>query len=794
MTQLACWVLFPAVLLILSLGCGLLLERAAGLKLAEPLLLPIGLAVMIDVAELVTKSSATARFTTPVVIVVALVGFVIGRPRQLPSRFGRWPLIAALAVYVVYLAPVLATGEPTFTGYIKLDDTSTWMAMIDRVLGHGHSLAGLAPSTYETTLHFYLNNGDPVGAMLPWGIGHQIVGQDVAWVFQPYLAFLGSMLALSLWPLAASLVRSRPLRALVVFIAAQSALIYGYSLWGGIKEVAATAMLPLVVACAVPVFEQRARLRSFLPLAAACFGMLSVLAFGGAVWLAVVLVIVGLFALWTWARSAGRLQLVALLLVVAGLVVALVLGGKSFVENNTALTGGQLGNLTHPLNGFQLFGIWPAADFRLDPPDSVTLTYILIGVVIAAGVLALVAARKRRSWMLWLYLLSGVIGVGLVSVKGSPWVQGKALAIASPAALLAGIVGAIVVLQTRARTLPWERGRHRVLTGGRRAIAVLAAVAICGGVIWSNAAYYHHVTLAPYSQFRELQRIGDKFAGQGPTLLNEYQPYGARHFLRSMDPESPSELRRRTIPLLGGQILPKAQYADLDQFELPGLLVYRTIVIRTSPVASRPPQPYKLVWAGKWYQVWQRPVALKRPVLGSIPLGNSVDPTGVPSCADVLRLARQTPGNGLLAAVSRPTPQVLSVPSPLPVGATQAAFILTSPGRYQVWLGGSFFRRVVSTVDGVKTGSSFEQLNEAGEWTPLGSVRLRVAAHRLTLTYGDANLYPGSGGPGRAGPFFPVGPLAVAPVTRGLPITYFHPSAARSLCGKRWDWIESLGG
>src|SRR5947208_16314300 len=145
MTQLGCWVLFPAVLVARSLGCGLRLERAAGLRLAEPLLLPAGLAVVIVVAELVTKWSAIAKFTTPVVVVVALVGFAIGRPRQLRSRFGRWPLIAAVAVYVLYLAPVLATGEPTFTGYVKLDDTATWMAMIDRVLGHGHSLAGLAP-------------------------------------------------------------------------------------------------------------------------------------------------------------------------------------------------------------------------------------------------------------------------------------------------------------------------------------------------------------------------------------------------------------------------------------------------------------------------------------------------------------------------------------------------------------------------------------------------------------------------------------------------------------------------
>jgi hypothetical protein len=794
MTQLACWVLFPSVLVILSLGCGLLLERVSGLRLAGPLVIPAGLAVLIDAAELMTKLSPTARFTAPAVVALALVGFAVGRPQQLRARFGPWPLVAAVAVYLVYLAPVLATGEPTFTGYIKLDDTSTWMAMIDRVLGHGHDLSGLAPSTYETTLHFYLNNGDPVGAMLPWGIGHQLVGQDVAWVFQPYLALLGAMLALSLWPLAARLVRSPRLRALVVFIAAQSALIYGYSLWGGIKEVAATSMLPLVVACAVPVFERRARLRSFLPLAAACFGMLSVLAFGGAVWLAVVLVVVSLFALNIWVRSASRVRLVGLLAAVVLVAVGLIRGGQSFVEANGALTGGQLGNLLHPLNGFQLFGIWPVADFRIDPPDAASLTYVLIAVVIAAGSVGLLAAWRRRSWVLWLYLVSGVVGVGLVSAKGSPWVQGKALATASPAALFAGLVGAVMVVELPLRTLPGERGRRGALIAiSRRAIGLLAAIAVCGGVLWSNVVAYHHVTLAPYAQFRELQHIGDRFAGQGPTLLNEYQPYGARHFLRSMDPESPSELRRRTIPLLGGGLLPKAGYADLDQFELPGLLVYRTIVTRTSPVASRPPAPYRLVYAGRWYQVWQRPLAGARPVLGAIPLGNSVQPTAAPACGAVLRLARSTPAGGVLAAVSRTEPQVVSVPSPLPTGDIAAAFALTRPGLYQVWLGGSFFRRLTTSVDGVRIGSSYEQLNEAGEWTPLGTVRLGTSAHRVTLSYGDAALYPGGGGPGSAGPFFPVGPLALAPLESRLPITYVQPSAARSLCGKAWDWIEALG-
>jgi hypothetical protein len=221
--------------------------------------------------------------------------------------------------------------------------------------------------------------------------------------------------------------------------------------------------------------------------------------------------------------------------------------------------------------------------------------------------------------------------------------------------------------------------------------------------------------------------------------------------------------------------------------------VYRTIVIRTSPVASRPPAPYQLVYNGHWYQVWQRPVSLSRPIVDSLPLGNSVDPTGVPSCVDVLRLAREAGPGGLLAAVARPTPIVASVPSPVPEGDMRVAFVITNPGPYEVWLGGSFSRRLTTSVDGVVVGSSREVLNEAGGWTPLATDRLGISAHRIVLSYGGSQLYPGSGGGGRAGPFFPVGPLAVTPVTGSLPVTYVAPAHARSLCGKPWDWVEALG-
>jgi hypothetical protein len=198
------------------------------------------------------------------------------------------------------------------------------------------------------------------------------------------------------------------------------------------------------------------------------------------------------------------------------------------------------------------------------------------------------------------------------------------------------------------------------------------------------------------------------------------------------------------------------------------------------------------VYNGRWYQVWQRPVNPVRRVLDGIPLGSSVNPTAVPACSEVMRLARGAGRRGLLAAVSRPSPSVMTVPSPLPNGITQSAFVVTTPGLYRVWLGGSFVRRLTTAVDGRTIGSSREVLNEAGGWTPLGTVRLGISAHRVTLSYGDSQLYPGSGGGGVAGPFFPVGPLAVAPVAGGLPVTYVPPAAAPTLCGKRWDWIEAL--
>jgi hypothetical protein len=792
MTQLLCWVAFPLVLALLSLGCGLLVDTLSGHRLSEPLVLPVGLATIIVVAELTTKLNATARFTTPVVVVLAVIGIAVARPWRTRPRLGGWPLVAALGVYLVYLAPVCLTGEPTFTGYIKLDDTATWMAMTDRVLAHGHDLAGLPPSTYERTLHLYLTGGEPVGSMLPWGIGHQLVGQDLAWVFQPYLALLGAMLALSLWPLVGPLVRSRPLRAVAVFITAQSALLYGYSAWGGIKELAAAWLLPLIVACTLPVFEGRARVltfdpfpvfggraqvRTFAPLAAATFAMLGVLGFGGAVFLALPLAVVGVAAVRIWSRERPRAQFAALTAAAVALAAGLVWGAHTFEPLTTTTTG--LGNLAARLNPLQVFGIWPAGDFRVDPPDARAVAYALIGVVLVGACAGLAVAWRRRSWPAALYLATAALGAAAVSADSTPWIQGKAFAIASPAALVLALAGA-AALAGSSRRVP---GRLALAGGG----------VICAGVLWSNVLAYRHVTIAPYHQLSELQRIGDRFAGDGPTLVNEYQPYATQHFLRSMDPESPSERRRRVIPLANGEQLANGAYADLDQFQLPGILIYRTIVLARSPIASRPPAPYRLAFSGRWYQVWRRPASPARPVFAHLGLGGPRDPAGVPACGQVLALAGQAGPGGLLVAAAAPSPSVLDVPSPLPVGTTSTSFMITAPGSYTVWLGGSFWRRLITYADGTQIGAIRGQLNEPGGYTRLGTFRHGTGTVRISLAYGDAALDPGGAGPGRAGAPLAVGPLVLSPARPRTRLAYVRPAGARRLCGRAWDWVEALG-
>ncbi len=762
MALLVAWLAFPLLLAGLSFGCGRLLEAASGARLPPGLVLPAGFTVVVVAAQFATLWDATAELAGPLVCVLAAAGLVFAwRWRGRPDP---WLVGTGVAVFFVFAAPVLLSGDATFAGYIKLDDTATYFAMTDRVMEHARDLSGLPISSYLRTLETTIGLGYPTGSLMPIGIGHQLLAYDLAWIYQPYLAFLGALVGLSVYELLRPLV-DVPLRAVCASLAAQPAILYGYSLWGGIKEVGGAALLALIAAL-VPWTLRAAGWRTVLPLAAACAALVCVLSLPGAVWLvpafgaAVALAFVMRLPARPLLVRAGALTAAALLLAIPAFVAYWEwrqhLGG--FKSSN------ELGNLARPLSNWQLFGIWPVGDFREHPTQTV-LTGLLIAIVIAAGLVGLWWAWTRRSWPMFVYAATALIGCIVIVGLSSPWVGGKALAIASPAVLTAAVAAA---------GFGWAR-------------AVLIPVAL--GVLWSNILAYHHVWLAPRQQLHELETIGHRFAGDEPALMTEYQPYGVRHFLRGLAAEGASELRYRPVFMTDGSELEKTESADIDRFRLPDVLVYRTLVLRRGPGMSRPPSVYRLVSTDRYYEVWRRPLAPTRMVLEHLPLSDDTQTAAVPSCSDVHRLAAL--GRSLVTA-TRADPILLTYPAPSQSVAVRVR--LPAAGRYTAWLGGDWFGDASVEADGRGFGSARGDLNWPGNYTDLGSAQLSAGEHVITFSNATGGLRPGSGPAPTTGPYaaYPLGPLVLAADDDRQRTETIPSSKAGSLCGRSLDWIEAV--
>ena len=515
--------------------------------------------------------------------------------------------------------------------------------------------------------------------------------------------------------------------------------------------------------------------------------MIGILNVSGGAWLLPLLVPVLVIGVLRRGRAFARLAAAFVGLVALLSIPSLVIANGFVSDVGLNGKGGDIGNLVRPLSWLQIFGIWPSGDFRFRP-GHMRATYVLIAIVIAAAAAGIVWAVRRRDWLLPVLVGGTMVGCAVAVHVGSAWIGAKALAIASPAIVLASMTG-----------VAWLFHRRYRIAGG-----VLAG-AICGGVLWSNALAYHDVWLAPNGQLSELVTIGKRFAGDGPTLMTEYQPYGVRHFLRSMDAEGAAELRSRPVLLRNGGEVEKGGFADLDEFQLDQILVYKSLVLLRTPAASRPPASYDLVWSGRFYDVWQQSASPPQ-ILEHFPLGSGTAASAVPPCGEVHRLARLAAAHdGRLATVVRPRAAVIDLPTtsyphrwttwsgdpaavyPYSPGTLTAVVKLPTGGRYGVYLGGSFRRQLDVAVDARHVVTIRQQLNHPGAYTPLGSLYLKPGIHAVTLTYSNANFWPGSGGTP-----FALGPLVLSKTTQELPVTYVDPAKAGSLCGKSLDWIEAV--
>ncbi len=415
------------------------------------------------------------------------------------------------------------------------------------------------------------------------------------------------------------------------------------------------------------------------------------------------------------------------------------------------------------------------------------LILAVLCLLIAAAATAFSARLGERDGIPLVGYVGGGVAGGLVIILfGSPWVDGKVLASLSPAVLFAALVGIAMVYQR---------------SGFRLEAAALGTVVV-GAVAWSAFLGYQGTWFAPRGPMTELEKIGEKFAGEGPALSTESSIYGPRHFLRNLDAEGASDRRHNLVLLRNGSTPEKGQAVDLDEIQPEQLDPYNLLVTRRSPAASRPPADFGLAYAGKYYDVWQRQ-ASPGTLVEHLSLGDSVvDDGAVPACSAVQELAAKAGPSGTLVAAKAADSVAVdfsqateasgwSIPSSysaIPSGSGDLVVnVSVAGGPYQLWIGGSIFGGLSISVDGHQVASERAVVAAERALTPLGTVDLAPGEHQIELSYSGASLYPGSGTSSYGiGPLLldhsPQADLGTVTVTSG---------DYRQLCGKRWDWVEA---
>jgi hypothetical protein len=124
---------------------------------------------------------------------------------------------------------------------------------------------------------------------------------------------------------------------------------------------------------------------------------------------------------------------------------------------------------------------------------------------------------------------------------------------------------------------------------------------------------------------------------------------------------------------------------------------------------------------------------------------------------------------------------------PFGAGTITGTIAVTAPGRYTVWVQGSFGRRVTVRIDGRKVGDVKGELNPRGQSIAAGTITLSPGRHTMTLSRPAGSLFPGDGGRNRL-----IGPVVLDPTTDTRAVRTLPSSQWRRLCGKRLDWVEAI--
>ncbi|HEY8769936.1 MAG TPA: hypothetical protein VIM03_05295, partial [Thermoleophilaceae bacterium] len=729
------------------------------------------------------------------------------RRLRLPSLDARWiwPALAAGAAFAVVAAPVVLSGMAGFTGYSRIVDIAHQFDFSAYLATKGRAVPPVTDSSYLEVAIKTLAIGYPGGWQATLGGFARLTGTDLVWIYQPLLSMTAAMLSLSVYGLLERMIASRPLRGVAAGAAAQPNILYAYGTVGGFKELAAASCLVLTMGVLGHTASERGW-RSAVPAAVGISASLASLNLTIVPWLGIFVAGTVLVMVWRAPRRIltvpriAALGLMVVLLSLPTLIEAAKLApvaAQAEGSGRTVLV--DLGNLAEPMPVLAAAGVWLTRDYRFTSTGKGPVTYALITLVLALALLGVVAALRRGEWPIALLGAAAGISLTYFALRTGPWIQLKAIAVSGPMVLTCAFAGA---------------GALRDGLAGRRprlgtAAGWLVASVVALGVVAGNALAYHDTTLAPTKRLRDLEHVGDRLAGEGPTLYPAHEEY-AEYFLR--DAKGVSLVN----PPRGGPGFPQIRtdairrqgnrpnYAwDLDELKSSWVEKFPYIVLRRAPSSSRPPGNFELAFSTPYHDVWRsaRPAStVVQHVPAPLPRQRAA------TCARFARAAARNPGTRVAYAQLPPalpltlkrfkhsggwgaTPQGQLLTAGQ--GEVGGRFSLPQGGRFRVWLGGDFGRAVEVRVDGRLVGTLKDRHNYPEQYELVAQRALAHGRHTFEIRRGGGNLEPGNS----SGDEFPIGPLVLELKTPNPNAVLPAPlSRARSLCLKtpRLDWIELL--
>jgi len=787
----------PIVFFATSSGLGLLVERVAHTQLPNQLLAPVGFCAAVSLMLSVFSLGGDVVPAVIVLVAASAAGFgLAGRSMRRTVALG-WSGLAALAVYIVYIFPMLGTGGWTWLGYNFLNDTSVQFGLIQHLKEAGTTTVGLPMTTGGQTFRTYLESGYPLGTHSYAASLSGLLGQPIEVVYQSFLASMAAVAALSLAVVARTVAGPRT-AAVLGALALGSNLAFQYAMQGDIKEIGVLAAVCAVAAVTTKLVRASSPIGGAPVMGVCLAGVFSVynaagipyVAAAGATSVALLLVIHGHGALRRRWLAAGGLAIGVTAVASAAALTTMreFYSVATGVVSSASPTGSALGQLAHPLGLLQASGIWLRGRYFEPIPPGTLENSLNVGaawVVFALTAFAAVETIRRRQPEILAAIVPVALAALLLTPRVSPYAGAKLLAILSPAVVLTAGIGLILV----------SRYARPV------AVAVGAGLVVAIGV--SDGLAYHVDQPAPQARMAAIKDAVARTPGRGLILFNEFEEF-AKYFDPTGRVNAGSEsITPRPIQLITPQVR-FGRLFDLDQQQLSYVQSFGNIIIRRSPSASRPPSSFRLAYANSFYEVWTRdssqPLALLH-----LQLGDSVmSASGPAPCAAVARLAieaRQAGEPTALVAAQAPTtllfdvthaqtrspgwplngvtPATLTLSGP---GQVRGTIDVRDPGRFTVWVRGDFPRRLRVQVNGRAVGSVLG-INTPGEWLAAGAVDLAAGPTRVRAYAGGGTLRPGDGA---------LGLLGAVAFVRQEPAKLIRvgPANSGSLCGKPLDWIE----